>query len=54
MGVDTTSIFFLESNQTTNKEIEVQNFKYDINENFDIDEDITKVLQDYLTRALDK
>jgi len=54
MGVDTTSIFFPKSNQTINKEIEVQNFKYDINENFNIDEDISKVMQDYLTRASDE
>lgn len=51
MGVDTTSILFPKSNQTTNKEIEVQNFFNDINVNFDIDEEITKVMQDYLTRA---
>jgi len=54
MGVDTTSILFPKSNQTTNKEIEVQNIKYDIIENFNIEENITKVMQDYLTRTLDK
>jgi hypothetical protein len=54
MGVDTTSILFLKSNQITNKQIEVQDFLNGINENFDIDEEITKVMQDYLTRASHK
>jgi len=54
MGVDTTSILFPKSNQTTNKKIDVPNIKYDIIENFNIEEDITKVMQDYLTRISDK
>jgi hypothetical protein len=53
MEVDTISTLFAKSNQVTNKEIEVQDFNNDnINEDLNVDEKITKIMQDCLTKTL--
>jgi hypothetical protein len=50
--VDITSTFFLKSNQTIDKEIEVQNSINVINENLDVDEEIIETMYDYLMKIL--
>lgn len=53
MEVDTISTLFAKSNQVTNKEIKVQDFNNDnINEDLDVNEKITKIMQDFLTKTL--
>ncbi len=53
MEVDTISTLFAKSNQVTNKKIEVPDSNHDnINEDLDVNEKITKIMQDCLTKAL--
>jgi len=53
MEVDTISTLFAKSNQVINKKIEVPDSNHDnINEDLDVNEKITKIMQDCLTKTL--